>query len=167
MRPVGGEGLGRFSMQLRPCRRRPATPCAVAVSRTRIERRAGKGESGVHSTSKHALLRLVVSMSVVAVVAVAWAGSALASGPAAGTLELCKSSLNGMSGRTFSFTVTPKGGSAIGVMVKGGRCSGPIQIPGGGDTTILEQASDPATDVAAVRVTPSARLVSTDLVAHK
>jgi len=51
--------------------------------------------------------------------------------------------------------------------VKGGRCSGPIQIPGGGDTTILEQASDPATDVAAVRVTPSARLVSTDLVAHK
>ena len=120
----------------------------------------------MHSTSKHALLRLVVSMSVVAVVAVAWAGSALASGAAPGTLELCKSSLNGMSGRTFSYTVTPSGGSAIGVTVKGGRCSGPIQIPGG-NATILEQASDPATDVAAVRVTPSARLVSQDLAARK
>ncbi len=120
----------------------------------------------MHSTSKHALLRLVVSMSVVAVVAVAWAGSALASGAAPGTLELCKSSLNGMSGKTFSYTVTPSGGSAIGVTVKGGRCSGPIQIPGG-NATILEQASDPATDVAAVRVTPSARLVSQDLAARK
>jgi hypothetical protein len=141
-------------------------PHWFAVSRTRIEERAGKGESGVHSTSKHALLRLVVSTTIVAVAAIAWAGSALASGAAPGTLELCKSSLNGMSGKTFSYTVTPSGGSAIGVTVKGGRCSGPIQIPGG-NATILEQVSDPATDVAAVRVTPSARLVSQDLAARK
>jgi hypothetical protein len=112
------------------------------------------------------MLRLAVVMTVAVAVAVAWAGSALASGAAPGTLELCKSSLNGMSGKTFTYTVTPSGGSAIGVTVKGGRCSGPIQIAGG-NATILEQASDPATDVAAVRVTPSARLVSQDLVARK
>jgi hypothetical protein len=141
-------------------------PYGLVVSRTRIEERAGKGELGVHSTSKHALLRVVVAMTVAAVVAVAWAGSALAGTDTKGTLELCKSSLNGMSGRTFSYTLTPKGGSAASVTVKGGRCSGPIQIAGG-EVTILEQQSDPATDVATVRATPSARLLSTDLAARK
>jgi hypothetical protein len=121
----------------------------------------------VHSTSKHALLRVVISMTVAAVVAVAWAGSAFASTDVKGTLEICKSSLNGMSGKVFNFTVTPNGGSPIGVQVKGGRCSGPMQLtPGSGNqVTILEQGT--GTEVASVRATPSSRLTSTDTAAGK
>ncbi len=70
------------------------------------------------STSKHALLRLAVVMTSVVAVAAVWSGAALA---ADGTLEVCKSSLNGMAGKTFQFSIS--GGSTI--SVKGGRCSGP------------------------------------------
>ena len=116
----------------------------------------------MHRTSKHAVLRLVIAMTVATAVAIAWAGTALATTPSTGTLELCKSSLNGMSGRSFSFSVN--GGAPV--TVKGGRCTGPMSVAAG-NVTILEQQSDPATDVASIRATPSARVVSTDLTARK
>src|SRR3954463_6613250 len=78
-------------------------------------------------------------------------------------IEICKSSSNGMSGRDFSFTVAPSGGSAFSVgPIKGGRCSGPITVAGA-TATITEAASDPATDVKSVTVRPSARKTSEDL----
>ena len=100
-------------------------------------------------------------MAVVAVVAVAWTGSALAT-VNTGTLEICKSSLNGMSGKTFKFSVN--GGAPI--SVNGGRCTGPFQVPAG-TATILEQ-NDSATEVASIRTTPSARqLAGTDATLRK
>jgi hypothetical protein len=51
---------------------------------------------------------------------------------APGTLEICKSSANGMSGRTFSFSVD--GGSAI--LVAGGGCSGPMSVASGSHTIV-------------------------------
>jgi len=77
-------------------------------------------------------------------------------------IEICKSSSNGMSGRDFSYTVAPSGGSSFGVSVKGGRCSGPITVSGA-SATITEAQSDPATDVKSVSVRPSARKTSEDL----
>ncbi len=78
-------------------------------------------------------------------------------------IEICKSSANGMSGRDFSFTVAPSGGSSFSVgPVKGGRCSGPITVSGA-SATITEAVSDPATDVKSVTVRPSARKTSEDL----
>src|SRR4051812_28977492 len=72
-------------------------------------------------------------------------------------VEICKSSANGMSGRDFSFTVAPSGGSSFAVgPIKGGRCSGPITVTGA-TATITEAQSDPGTDVKSVTVRPSAR----------
>jgi hypothetical protein len=69
-----------------------------------------------------------------------------------GTLEICKSSANGMSGREFQFSVS--GGPTI--TVKGGRCSGPFSVPAG-NRTITELPTTPATDVDSIVVRPSAR----------
>src|SRR4029079_535901 len=78
-------------------------------------------------------------------------------------IEICKSSANGMSGRDFSYTVAPSGGSAFSVgPIKGGRCSGPITVSGA-SATITEAQSDSATDVKSVTVRPSARKTSEDL----
>ena len=78
-------------------------------------------------------------------------------------IEICKSSSNGMSGRDFSYTVAPSGGSSFAVgPIKGGRCSGPITVSGA-SATITEAQSDPATDVKSVTVRPSARKTSEDL----
>jgi len=77
-------------------------------------------------------------------------------------VEICKASTNGMTGRDFSYTVAPSGGSSFSVGVKGGRCSGPITVSGA-SATITEQQSNPATDVRSVTVRPSARLTSQDL----
>jgi len=78
-------------------------------------------------------------------------------------IEICKSSANGMSGRGFSYTVAPSGGSAFSVgPVAGGRCSGPIQVSGA-TAVITEQQSDPATDVKSVTVRPSNRKLSENL----
>src|SRR4051794_40499234 len=78
-------------------------------------------------------------------------------------IEICKSSSNGMSGRDFSFTVAPSGGSAFSVgPIKGGRCSGPITVSGS-TAVITEAVSNPATDVKSVSVRPSARKTSEDL----
>ncbi len=78
-------------------------------------------------------------------------------------IEICKSSSNGMSGRQFSYTVAPSGGSSFSVgPIAGGRCSGPINVSGA-SATITEDQSDPATDVKSVTVRPSARKTSEDL----
>jgi len=78
-------------------------------------------------------------------------------------IEICKSSANGMSGRDFSYTVAPSGGSAFSVgPIKGGRCSGPITVAGA-SAVITEAQSDPATDVKSITVRPSARKTSEDL----
>jgi hypothetical protein len=71
---------------------------------------------------------------------------------AQGTLEICKSSANGMSGREFQFSIT--GGSTV--TVKGGRCTGPMSVPHG-TVTITELATTPATQVDSIVVRPSAR----------
>jgi hypothetical protein len=81
-------------------------------------------------------------------------------------IEICKSSSNGMSGRDFSYSVAPSGGSSFSVGVKGGRCSGPITVTGA-SATITEAVSDPATDVKSVTVRPSARKMSEDLANRK
>ncbi len=75
---------------------------------------------------------------------------------AQGTLEICKSSANGMSGRTFEFSIA---GSATPVSVKGGRCTGPMTVPHG-DIAITELATSPATEVDSVVVRPSQRFKS-------
>jgi hypothetical protein len=114
------------------------------------------------------VLRLVIAMTVAAALAATWAGTALATAaPSTGTLEICKSSLNGMSGKTFTFSVN--GGAPI--TVKGGRCTGPMQVTAG-NVTILEAqgagtSDSPTTDVASIRTTPSARQVSQDLANRK
>jgi hypothetical protein len=92
---------------------------------------------------------------LVVVLAVAAAGVLAVGAHAAfaqGTLEICKSSANGMSSRSFQFSVT--GGSTI--TVKGGRCSGPFTVPHG-TVTITELATTPATEVDSIVVRPSQR----------
>ena len=55
-------------------------------------------------------------------------------------IEICKSSANGMSGRGFSYTVAPSGGSAFSVgPIAGGRCSGPITVAGA--TAVITEAA--------------------------
>jgi hypothetical protein len=76
----------------------------------------------------------------------------------ANVVEICKSSANGMSGRSFQYTIT--GGSSV--SVNGGRCSGPITVAGA-TVTITEAQSNPATDVASTTVRPSIRKLSEDL----
>lgn len=76
----------------------------------------------------------------------------------ANVVEICKSSANGMSGRSFQYSITG-GGS---VSVNGGRCSGPITVAGA-TVTITEAQSNPATDVASTTVRPSIRKLSEDL----
>src|SRR4051812_46273332 len=78
-------------------------------------------------------------------------------------IEICKSSANGMSGRGFSYTVAPSGGSSFSVgPIAGGRCSGPISVAGA-TAVITEAVSDPATDVKSVTVRPSNRKLSENL----
>jgi len=100
--------------------------------------------------SKGGFRRLAVLFAV-ATVGVLAVGAQAAS---AQTIEICKLSANGMSGRSFQYSIT--GGTQV--SVNGGRCSGPIQVAGA-QVTITEAQSNPATDVAAVSVRPSQRLV--------
>ena len=78
--------------------------------------------------------------------------------PGTGKVEICKASTNGMTGKTFQFSIN--GGAAI--TVKGGRCSGPITTLAGA-IRIVELPSDPPSDVVKVTTRPSSRLVLTDL----
>ena len=98
-------------------------------------------------------------------VALATAGVLVVGAQAASAqvIEICKSSANGMSGRGFSYTVAPSGGSAFSVgPIAGGRCSGPIFVAGA-TAVVTEQQSDPATDVKSITVRPSNRKLSENL----
>ncbi len=102
---------------------------------------------------------------VALLIALATAGVLVVGAQAASAqvIEICKSSSNGMSGRQFSYTVAPSGGSSFSVgPIAGGRCSGPINVSGA-SATITEDQSDPATDVKSVTVRPSIRKTSEDL----
>jgi hypothetical protein len=74
--------------------------------------------------------------------------------PKPGVIEICKSGDNGMSGKTFSFSLN--GGNAI--SVKGGSCSGPIAT-GWGVNTVVEA---PTSGLAVVSIA-SNHLVDEDL----
>lgn len=101
-------------------------------------------------------LRRLAILFAVATVGVLAVGAQAAS---ANVIEICKASTNGMSGRTFQYSIT--GGTSV--SVNGGRCSGPIVVAGT-QVTITEAQSNPATDVASTTVRPSLRKVSEDLV---
>src|SRR5512143_563407 len=100
-------------------------------------------------------LRRFAILFAVATVGVLAVGAQAAS---ANVIEICKSSANGMSGRSFQYSIT--GGASV--SVAGGRCSGPITVAGA-QVTITEAQSNPPTDVASVTVRPSLRKVSEDL----
>jgi hypothetical protein len=100
-------------------------------------------------------LRRLAILFAVATVGVLAVGAQAAS---AQVIEICKSSANGMSGRSFQYSIT--GGASV--TVNGGRCSGPITVAGA-QVTITEAQSNPATDVAAVTVRPSLRKLSENL----
>ncbi len=108
------------------------------------------------AVNKRGLRRLAVLFAV-ATVGVLAVGAQAAS---ANVIEICKSSANGMSGRSFQYSIS--GGPSV--SVTGGRCSGPISNLPAGNVTVTEGVSNPATDVAAVTVRPSLRKVSQDLV---
>ena len=78
--------------------------------------------------------------------------------PLTGTIEICKSGANGMTGRLFQFTID----SGTPFTVRGGRCSGPISTIVGANR-ITELPTSPPTDVADVTVRPSSRLLLKDL----
>ncbi len=100
-------------------------------------------------------LRRLAILFAVATVGVLAVGAQAAS---ANVIEICKSSANGMSGRSFQYSIT--GGASV--TVNGGRCSGPITVAGA-QVTITEAQSNPATDVHATTVRPSLRKVSENL----
>src|SRR3954451_14302659 len=102
-------------------------------------------------------LRRAAVLFGIATVGVLAVGAQAAS---ANVIEICKSSANGMSGRSFQYSVT---GAANTITVNGGRCSGPINVGALTQTTITEGASNPGTDVASTTVRPSIRKVSEDL----
>ncbi len=102
-------------------------------------------------------LRRAAVLFGIATVGVLAVGAQAAS---ANVIEICKSSANGMSGRSFQYSIS--GGPSV--SVTGGRCSGPISNLPAGNVTVTEGVSNPATDVAAVTVRPSLRKVSQDLV---
>jgi len=97
-----------------------------------------------------AVLFAVASVGVLAV------GAHAAS---AASIEICKSSANGNSGKLFTYHVN--GGT--GITVAGGRCSGAIQLAANANTTIAEDQSNPATDVSVIQVRPSVWQVSQSL----
>jgi hypothetical protein len=101
-------------------------------------------------------LRRLAVVCAVATVGVLAVGAQAAS---ANVIEICKSSANGMSGRSFQYSIS--GGASV--SVNGGRCSGPIFVADA-QVTITEAQSNPATDVYSTTVRPSLRKVSEDLV---
>jgi len=78
--------------------------------------------------------------------------------PLTGTIEICKSGANGMSGRSFQFSLN--NGALF--TVRGGRCTGPITTIVGANR-VVELLSNPPTDVADITVRPSSRLLIKDL----
>ena len=75
-----------------------------------------------------------------------------------GTIEICASSANGMSGKAFQYSLN--GGSAF--TVNGGACSGPMTTRSG--TNIVTQASSAQGQTSDIDVLPGPRLETVDLV---
>jgi hypothetical protein len=73
------------------------------------------------------------------------AAPANAAGNAPGTIEICKSSKNGMAGRPFQFSLN--GGASF--TVNGGACSGPMAAPAGNNTVVETQT--PGLEVASIK----------------
>lgn len=101
------------------------------------------------------------------VVAVAAAGILVvgAQAASAGTLEICKSGANGMTGKTFNFAIVPNVGATVNTSVKptGGSftCTSVINLPLATSATVTE--SDPigqTTETQSITVIPSSREVA-------
>jgi hypothetical protein len=75
-----------------------------------------------------------------------------------GTIEICKSAANGMTGRSFSFTWTDHTGAGGTVSVVGGGCSAAITVAGG-QVTVTEGATA-GTVVQKITLSPTGRKVS-------
>src|SRR3954469_21713381 len=75
-----------------------------------------------------------------------------------GTIEICASGANGMTGKAFQYSLN--GGSAI--TVNGGACSGPMTKRSG--TNIVSQATSAQGQTSAIDVLPGPRLGSVDIV---
>lgn len=80
---------------------------------------------------------------------------------AAGTIEICKSANNGMTGKSFSFKWVDSLGATGAVSVLGGGCSAPESVAGGKVT--VTEAQGGTTAVKAIHVSPLSRLVSDNL----
>src|SRR4029077_14263336 len=112
-------------------------------------------KGGVVEKRKGGFRRLAVLFAVASVGVLA-VGAHAAS---AASIEICKATTNGMSGKIFTYHVN--GGT--GISVAGGRCSGAIQLAPNAATTITEDQSNPPTDVSAIQVRPSIWQVSQNL----
>src|SRR5580693_2380761 len=80
---------------------------------------------------------------------------------AKGTIEICKSAANGMTGRSFSFTYTDHTGKAATVAVVGGGCSASLSVTAGNIT--IAEAATTGTVVQGIAVSPTYRQVSQKL----
>ena len=81
---------------------------------------------------------------------------------AKGTIEICKSSANGMTGRSFAFRWVDHTGANGAVSVAGGGCSAPISVAGG-PVTVTEVATA-TTVVQRITLSPKGRTVSLNLI---
>jgi hypothetical protein len=107
----------------------------------------------VKGIRKGGFRRLAVVVAVAAAgILVVGAHGALAQG---GFVQICKSGANGMTGRSFQYTISGMAGQFSAI---GGRCTGAIDT-GQAQVTITELQSSPATDVSAIVVRPSSYLV--------
>jgi len=104
------------------------------------------------------LMTLLFSLFLVVPASAASASPAKGGGKAAGTIEICKSSKNGMAGVPFQFTLNKNAP----ITVNGGTCSGPISTPGGKNTVV--EAPSAGNQVASIKAN---HLVSKDLSSGK
>jgi hypothetical protein len=79
-----------------------------------------------------------------------------------GYLEVCKAAPSFPSGDVFPMTVTAPGYSNS-ITIRGGRCTGPMQVPAG--TVQVSEAAVPGYALTAAAAAPAGRLVSSDLAA--
>jgi hypothetical protein len=78
-----------------------------------------------------------------------------------GTIEICKSAANGMTGLSFNFTWTDSDGVSGSTSVEGGQCSAPESVAGGQVTVVEAQGG--ATVVQSIKTLPKARLLASNL----
>jgi hypothetical protein len=104
-------------------------------------------------------LRAIWILPIVAGTAAGGLASQLpARAAASGTIEICKSAANGMTGRSFNFTWADHTGAGGTVSVVGGGCSAAISVAGG-QVTVTEAAT-PGTVVQKISLSPTGRKVS-------